>query len=58
LSDARKLRDKAIDQLKDGLDPARSKKLEKIQSINTFELVAKEWFEKEREKWSDRATYS
>ena len=53
LGDARKRRDEALEQLDKGLDPARSKRLEKLQNANTFELVAKEWFDKEREKWSD-----
>ena len=52
LSDARKRRDEALEQISNGVDPAQAKKLIKLQSANTFELVAKEWFEKEKENWS------
>jgi len=53
LVDARKKRDDALDILANGDDPAKSKRLDKLKNANTFELVAKEWFEKESEKWSE-----
>ena len=54
LIEARRLRDQAIDQLRKGIDPGKSKKLDKLKSAFTFELVAQEWFEKEKEAWTDK----
>ena len=50
LADARKARDKAKEQLAEGVDPSMAKKLERQlgQQIaaNTFQLVAQEWLER------------
>ena len=53
LVDARKKRDDALDTLANGDDPAKSKRLDKLKNANTFELVAKEWFDKQSEKWTE-----
>jgi len=53
LAEARELRDDAIKQIAQGVDPSQSKKLSKLSRANTFELVAKEWFEKESENWTE-----
>lgn len=52
LADARAARDKARAQLAQGLDPSREKKreaaLKRVSDANTFEVVAREYFEKRR----------
>lgn len=52
LKDARERRDKARAQLAQGLDPSREKRreaaLKRVSAENTFELVAREYFEKRR----------
>lgn len=53
LVDARKKRDDALDILANGDDPAKSKRLDKLKNANTFELIAKEWFDKQSENWSE-----
>jgi len=57
LASARKHRDTAKDQLKDGLDPSLVKKQEKdrkhLESVNTFSAVATEWHSKQIGRWSD-----
>lgn len=55
LSDARKEREWAKDQAKLGINPTRAKEAEKLARMNdhatTFELVAREWLEGNREGW-------
>jgi integrase len=53
LLEARKRRDEALNQLADGQDPAKSKMLGKLKSENTFEVLAREWFDKEAVNWTD-----
>lgn len=56
LSDARREREWAREQVKRGLNPTDVKKQQRqraeIESANTFELVAKEWIEKKRPTWT------
>ncbi|MEP7209847.1 MAG: integrase arm-type DNA-binding domain-containing protein, partial [Alphaproteobacteria bacterium] len=62
IRDARRKRDDARDQIKDGNDPSASRRLEKIRERvaagNTFKLVANEWFERQKARlapsYSDR----
>ena len=51
LLEAREKRDKALKQLKEGNDPSKLKQLDKSLNQNTFEIIAKEWFEKESINW-------
>lgn len=57
LSKARILQDDAIELLDDGIDPSRDKKqrkdAEKLEKANTFEAVAREWYEEEKKGWTD-----
>lgn len=50
LADARKARDKAKEQLAEGVDPSMAKRLERQLgqqvAANTFQLVAQEWLER------------
>ncbi|MFZ4835617.1 tyrosine-type recombinase/integrase [Rouxiella sp. Mn2063] len=56
LSDARRGREWAREQVKLGFNPTDVRKKEKLSNIaeasNTFELVAKEWIEKKRPNWT------
>lgn len=59
LKDARDLRDEARNKLTRGIDPALEKQLTKkgqvqaeIAATNTFAIVAKEWWEANKETWS------
>ncbi|MEA5104742.1 phage integrase central domain-containing protein [Pantoea sp. S18] len=56
LSDARREREWAREQVKRGLNPTDVRKKEKQQNLaeasNTFELVAKEWIERKRPNWT------
>lgn len=58
LSDARAAREKAKADLKAGRDPAAVKKLEKLTPIKakaeSFEAVAREWFELQKPQWVER----
>lgn len=58
LKEAREKRDKARKQITEGLDPSQEKKLDKlkqsINSENTFENIAKEWHNKQIQKWTER----
>jgi integrase len=60
LSDARKAREWARDQVKQGLNPTSSKKAERLgvidENTNTFESVAREWIVDNKAHWS--ATYA
>lgn len=57
LEAARKARDKARLQLKDGLDPGMMRKVDKLtarhKSENSFEAVAREWHGKFKPTWTD-----
>ena len=56
LKQARVKRSEARAQLKDGIDPSTQQRLDKIikkqAGQNSFELVALEWLDKERSRWS------
>lgn len=55
LAQARERRDEARKILAQGIDPSEARKAEKAQALTgeeTFELVAMEWFECNRPKWS------
>jgi integrase len=58
LSEAREARDKARKQLAAYKDPSLEKQEEKRQALantnNTFEAVAREWFEKNKSKWTSK----
>ncbi|WP_159953064.1 integrase arm-type DNA-binding domain-containing protein [Rhizobium sp. 18065] len=58
LSDARKARDKARDDLKAGRDPSAVKKIERLSpamaDAESFEAVAREWFELQKPQWVER----
>jgi integrase len=55
LADARTERDQAKKQLKQGLDPVTSRKQQRreteIAAANTFEIIAREWIEKQKHQW-------
>lgn len=53
LAEARERRDEALKQISDGIDPSQAKKVAKLSTANTFELVAREWFEKEAINWTE-----
>ncbi|MDG0025954.1 integrase arm-type DNA-binding domain-containing protein [Trinickia sp. Y13] len=57
LVDARKKRDEAREKLSAGIDPGEAKKEAKreaqIAAANSFEAVAREWFESQRPGWTD-----
>ena len=58
LADAREKRDEAKKLLAKGLDPAQVKKEEKAAKLkegaNSFEVVARDWFNRFKSKWSER----
>ncbi|MDN6042052.1 MAG: integrase arm-type DNA-binding domain-containing protein [Acetobacter sp.] len=58
LKDARHMRDKAKEMLKSGVDPSQNEKLLAVQSdtreVDTFELVAREWFDLRKDLWRPR----
>ena len=57
LRDARDRRDEVRKQLTQGIDPLQHRKATKTarteRSANSFEVVAREWFEKNRHTWAD-----
>ncbi|MET3629271.1 integrase [Burkholderia sp. 572] len=57
LATARKKRDEAREQIAAGIDPGEAKKDAKraaeIAAANSFEAVAREWFDSQRPGWSD-----
>ncbi|RQQ15538.1 DUF4102 domain-containing protein [Burkholderia stagnalis] len=57
LVDARKRRDAAREKLAAGVDPSEAKKADKraakLAAANSFEAVAREWFETQRDGWSE-----
>ncbi len=58
LSDARKEREWAREQVKQGLNPTEAKKIERLarmdENANTFESVAREWIADNKKHWSER----
>lgn len=56
LSDARRNREWAREQVKQGLNPTHAKEAERMRRMgehaNTFELVAREWIHQNRAHWS------
>lgn len=56
LADARKEREWAREQVKQGLNPTQVREAERLQRMgehaNTFEAVAREWIEQNRDHWS------
>ncbi|HDL7382195.1 TPA: integrase arm-type DNA-binding domain-containing protein [Yersinia enterocolitica] len=56
LAEARRLREWAREQVKNGIAPKEAKAVErdiaKAESANTFEIVAKEWLDKKGEHWA------
>lgn len=56
LSDARREREWAREQVKQGINPTHAKEAERLRRIgeaaNTFEAVAREWIEQNRSHWS------
>lgn len=61
LSDARKEREWARDQVKQGINPTHAKEAERLrrmgEAANTFEAIAREWIDQNREHWSARYLY-
>lgn len=57
IADARKKRDEAKDLLKQDIDPSQFKKQAKLagkeRAANSFEVVAREWYLKNRPVWSE-----
>jgi integrase len=53
LSDARKAHQKAREQLAAGIDPSALKREQKLKQTKTFEVVATEWWQTQRPKWTD-----
>lgn len=57
LKDARNRRDEAKDLLAAGIDPGARKKAVKAaikaETMNSFEVVAREWFERYKDSWVD-----
>ncbi|QFY42312.1 tyrosine-type recombinase/integrase [Candidatus Methylospira mobilis] len=57
LSDARTRRDEARQLLAQGVDPAAQRKAARAakdeQAANSFEVIAREWFEKQAPSWAD-----
>ncbi|QOY95723.1 integrase arm-type DNA-binding domain-containing protein [Massilia sp. UMI-21] len=55
LKDARERRDDARKQIADGIDPSHSRKAQKtlrrVHATNSFEFVAREWYEKHSPGW-------
>ncbi len=56
LKDARERRDAARKLLADGIDPGENRKVQKSAKVeraaNSFEVIAREWFAKNRESWA------
>src|SRR5205809_784036 len=56
LADARELRTQARKLLANGLDPGDAKKEAKraatLKRANSFEVIAREWFEKRKHEWA------
>lgn len=58
LAKARKAANKARDQIEEGIDPSLEKKKSKqdalIKQENSFEVIAKEWWGKQKGRWSEK----
>jgi integrase len=58
LKEARDKRDEARKLIREGIDPAQQKKVEKltrhINSENSFENITREWHEKQKPSWTER----
>jgi len=54
LKTARERREEMRQMVARGIDPLAQRKAEKVTKANTFESVARAWFEKNRNKWSAR----
>ena len=58
LAAARVARDEAKEILRGGRDPSVTKKLRKLagvtDSVNTFEAIAREWYELNKSQWAER----
>ncbi len=58
LAEARELCEKARKELRNNIDPAEAKRTSKRRSLynadTTFKVVALEWLETKKEKWSDK----
>lgn len=56
LAEARQLRDTAKKSIKEGLNPAHSRKAAvltvRTENANTFDVIAKEWIEKKKVNWN------
>jgi integrase len=56
LKDARERRDAARKLLADGIDPGENRKVQKAAKVeraaNSFEVIAREWFAKNRDTWA------
>jgi len=53
LKDARERRDEARKLLANGIDPSEARKAEKVSQADSFEEVAREWYNKFKPSWSD-----
>lgn len=56
LKRAREKRDEVRRQIADGIDPAVTKKSQKLAQAETFEGIAAEWLELQRKKFSNKTT--
>lgn len=52
LRQARERRDEAKRLIADGIDPSAKRKAEKLSQADSFEAVAREWFEKHSPSWA------
>lgn len=52
LKKARERREELRRQIADGIDPAKKRKAEKRARVNTFEAVAREWFDQHSPNWT------
>lgn len=52
LKRARELHQGALKQLSEGIDPGQVKKINKEIKKNTFKVLAQEWFETNKDKWT------
>jgi integrase len=58
LKEAREKRDIARKQLENGINPSEAKKKAKLQQLinldNSFESIARDWHQKQKDNWTDR----
>ncbi|AEV24638.1 Integrase [Azospira oryzae PS] len=61
LSDARREREWAREQAKQGINPTHAKEAERLRRMgehaNTFEAVAREWIDQNRNHWTEKYLY-